>query len=96
METNKNKTNSRNSGRPIKPLKPKMGNMLYWLYLLIFLSLIFFWFNSDNPKTTREIQASRFDQILINKDYEKIIVVNKEFAEKLSHNMISVKLGLCF
>ncbi len=85
MDTNKNNNpppvNNKNTGRPLKQGKPKMGNILYWVYLLVFLGLIAFWFNSENASSTKEIQATRFDQILFNKDYEKIIVVNKEYAE---------------
>lgn len=77
-QTNKNKNNFKN---PIKG-KPKFTFNIYWIYIavFIFLGIMFFTDNGDT-KINREIQWEKLQQVLIKRDYSKIIVVNKDFAE---------------
>ncbi|MCK9321510.1 MAG: hypothetical protein M0P32_05845, partial [Bacteroidales bacterium] len=77
-QTNKNKSNFKN---PIKG-KPKFTFNIYWIYIavFIFLGIMFFTDNGDSI-INREIEWGKLQQVLLKKDYSKIIVVNKDFAE---------------
>lgn len=80
--SNNNSKNKKNSLK--KPLvgKPKITFNIYWIYIAIFLfiGILFFTDGGDNA-VNREIGWDKLQQVLLKKDYSKITVVNKEFAE---------------
>ena len=58
--------------------KPKFN--FYWIYTLIALIFIsFFFFNTDTPQ--KEINWGELREMLKEQDVEKIVLVNREFAE---------------
>ncbi|MCR5423605.1 MAG: ATP-dependent zinc metalloprotease FtsH [Bacteroidales bacterium] len=54
---------------------------MYIIYSAIILALGFIWFGSDSKSGPKDITWGKLENILLNQDEEKIIVVNKEFAE---------------
>ena len=70
-----------NSPKPNSPKKGNFGKLIYVLYCLIIVALAWFMFTGEDSAEPQEIQRSKVNQILKNKDYEKIIIVNHEFAE---------------
>ncbi len=71
------------SGKGPLPGKPAPGGRkfnFYTIYIFIAIVLIaMYFFNS--PSKIEEINWNRFERIVEKQDYEKIIVVNKEFTE---------------
>lgn len=75
---NKNKNNFKN---PMKG-KPKLTFNIYWIYIAVFIFLgIMLFTDNGESKINKEIQWEKLQQVLLKKDYSKIIVVNKDFAE---------------
>ncbi|MCX6281997.1 MAG: ATP-dependent zinc metalloprotease FtsH [Bacteroidetes bacterium] len=75
---NKPKDNFKTNFNPTKGKKPKFS--FYWIYgilLVGFLALQVF--NYNNP--IKSIDYTKFEEILLKQDVEKIVVVNKEKAE---------------
>lgn len=62
----------------ISPKKVKFK--ISWIYLALLAVLIFIAFGGETT-TSREINEEKLRKVLVQKDYEKINVVNKEFAE---------------
>ena len=60
---------------------------LYWIYALVLIVLMFVWFGGSGESTvSKDIKWDRLKKVLVNKDYSKINVVNKEFAEDYIKN----------
>ena len=85
---NSNPTNEKPQRNPFsaganntKGKKPKGSVVMYIIYSAIILALGFIWFGSDSKSGPKDITWSKLENILLNQDEEKIIVVNKEFAE---------------
>ena len=74
---NKNK----NTMPPKSPKKNNLGKLIYVLYCAIILALAWFMFTGEDSTGPQDIQRTKVNRILKNRDYEKIIVVNHEFAE---------------
>ncbi len=68
-------------GNNTKGKKPKGSVVMYIIYSAIILALGFIWFGSDSKSGPKDITWGKLENILLNQDEEKIIVVNKEFAE---------------
>jgi cell division protease FtsH len=68
-------------GNNTKGKKPKGSVVMYIIYSAIILALGFIWFGSDSKSGPKDINWGKLENILLNQDEEKIIVVNKEFAE---------------
>ena len=67
-------------GRPLGGGKFKFN--LYWIYFLVLLTLGVVWFTGDGESAiSKDIKWDRLQKVLLDKDYSKINVVNKEFAE---------------
>ncbi len=75
---NKPKDSFKSTFNPMKGKKPKFS--FYWIYgilLVGFLALQVF--NYNNP--VKPIDYTKFEELLVNQDVDKIVVVNKEKAE---------------
>lgn len=57
--------------------KPKFNS--YWIYIPIALILIYFAFGSDS-KSRNEVTNTKFREILVSNDIEKIVIINKDYA----------------
>ena len=68
-------------GNNTKGKKPKGSVVMYIIYSAIILALGFIWFGSDSKSGPKDISWGKLENVLLNQDEEKIIVVNKEFAE---------------
>ena len=81
MNTNNSKDKKPSFKNPLGK-KPKFTFNIYWIYIaiFIFIGILFFTDNGDN-KINKEIGWDKLQQVLLKKDYSKISVVNKEFAE---------------
>lgn len=81
MNTKNSKNKKPNLKKPLLG-KPKITFNIYWIYIaiFIFIGILFFTDNGDS-KISREIGWDKLQQVLLKKDYSKITVVNKEFAE---------------
>lgn len=70
---------------PLNKKGKNKGNKSRWMinivYSAIFLALFILWFTGDNNNSPKEIAWSDLEQVLLNNDEEKIVVVNKDFAE---------------
>lgn len=64
-----------------KKQAPKIKFKIYWIYIGLLLILGFMMFGGGDSTTSKEINEQKLRSVLIKKDYEKINVVNKEFAE---------------
>src|SRR5574344_916525 len=61
---------------------PKFKFNIYWFYIALFAVSGIIWFtNSGDSTISREIDWAKAQKVLLNNDYSKINVVNKEFAE---------------
>ena len=60
---------------------PKIKFKIYWIYIALLLILGFMMFSGESTTTSKEINEEKLRTVLIKKDYQKINVVNKEFAE---------------
>lgn len=65
---------------PNKPKRPKGSMIMYVVYGVIIITLCSMLFGGGSS-FTREIDWAKFEPILTNHYYEKIVVVNEEFAE---------------
>ena len=81
MNTKNSKNKKPNLKKPLLG-KPKITFNIYWIYIaiFIFIGILIFTDNGDS-KISREIGWDKLQQVLLKKDYSKITVVNKEFAE---------------
>ncbi|MDD4828879.1 MAG: ATP-dependent zinc metalloprotease FtsH [Bacteroidales bacterium] len=81
MNTKNSKNKKTNLKKPLLG-KPKITFNIYWIYIaiFIFIGILFFTDNGDS-KISKEIGWDKLQQVLLKKDYSKITVVNKEFAE---------------
>lgn len=62
--------------------KPKFKFNIYWIYIAAFAFFGVLWFTDSGEGTiNKEIEWDKLQQVLLKKDYSKITVVNKEFAE---------------
>jgi len=70
---------------PLSNKGNKKGNKSRWtiniVYVVIMVVLAILWFTGSNGNGPKEIAWSDLEQVLLNQDEEKIVVVNKEFAE---------------
>ncbi len=64
-----------------KKQSPKIKFKIYWIYIGLLLILGFMMFSGGDATTSKEINEEKLRKVLIKKDYEKINVINKEFAE---------------
>lgn len=64
-----------------KKQAPKIKFKIYWIYIGLLLILGFMMFSGGDATTSKEINEEKLRKVLIKKDYEKINVINKEFAE---------------
>lgn len=94
-----NKDNPNNKGgkpnNPFKPQggaggqKPKRNWVLYAVYGVIIVALGSMLINQDSKDAPRPIKWAKLEHILVNHDYTKIVIVNKEFAEiHLKHSAL--------
>lgn len=90
MAEQKNKENKdarENKGRPQRPpmnngnKKSFGGKILYVVYAVIIIGLGVLLFSGDGKNTVRPIKWDKLEKIIADEDYEKIVVVNDEFAE---------------
>jgi cell division protease FtsH len=76
---------SENNKKNIKtPLgkQPKLKFNMYWLYVVIVAVIIsIFLGRADTSTINRDIEWTKLKSVILNHDFEKIVVVNKEFAE---------------
>jgi len=80
MAENKTPKNSKqnNPNGPKLPLKGKFN--FYYIYLIIaFIFMAMFFFNKST--TIVDINWNKFENIVLNQDLEKIVVVNNDYAE---------------
>jgi cell division protease FtsH len=77
----KNKKN--NFKKPLgKNSKKNFHFNMYWIYATLLIVIGIIWFSGDSDKSiNREIQWSKLEQVLLKKDYSKINVINKDYAE---------------
>ncbi len=81
MNTNDSKNKKPSFKNPLGK-KPKFTFNIYWIYIAIFIFIgIIFFTDSGDSKINKEIGWDKLQQVLLKKDYSKISVVNKEFAE---------------
>jgi cell division protease FtsH len=75
MPNNNNKSNPNNSNK--KSAKPKFNS--YWIYIPIGLFLLYFAFGGDS-KSKNEISNTTFREIITTNDVQKIVIINKDYA----------------
>lgn len=76
------KQNNNKKGSPLKPKKVNMGSMMYWIYGLIIIGLGWIMISGgEGSAESKDIRWPKLEQILLNKDYSKVVVVNQEYAE---------------
>ena len=83
MQDNTNNENqNRGQGTPKRNPKRKGSDwFMYIIYAIIIVTLGGLWLSGDSKKNNAEIGWSKLDQILRRGDQEKIVVVDKEYAE---------------
>lgn len=71
---------SNRGGMPFKGGKFRFN--LYWIYFLVLVVIAVLWLGGDGESAiSKEIKWDKLQKVLVEKDYSKINVVNKEFAE---------------
>ncbi|MDR0789619.1 MAG: AAA family ATPase, partial [Bacteroidales bacterium] len=76
-----NENNKRNFKSP-KGKQPKIKFSVYWIYAALLIGVIVLSFGGDNDNTTsKDILWDKLKTVLLKKDFSKITVINKEFAE---------------
>ena len=70
----------KNQNNP-KPKNPMSGKVMYIIYTVIILTLGVMLLSGDNSSAPKMINWEKLEPILLNEDYEKIVVVNQEYAE---------------
>ncbi len=83
MQDNTNNENqNRGQGTPKRNPKRKGSDwFMYIIYAIIIVTLGGLWLSGDSKRNNAEIGWSKLDQILRRGDQEKIVVVDKEYAE---------------
>lgn len=66
---------------PFGGKKQKGSTVMYIVYTAIILVLGILWFSSGGSSDPKNITWSKLEPLLLNQDEEKIVVVNREFAE---------------
>ena len=61
--------------------KPKGSKILYVVYAVIILALGGLLLSGDSGGVARPIKWDKLEKILIDKEFEKVVIVNQEFAE---------------
>src|SRR5574344_2003869 len=80
MDNNSN--NKKQSFKNSLNKPPKFKFNIYWIYIALFIFFGIVWFtNNGDGSINREIPWQKVQKVLLNNDYSKINVVNKEFAE---------------
>ena len=59
----------------------KPFNFMSLIYLALLSVVVVIWFQGEGENKNKEVTWNKLEQILMNQDEEKIVVVNKEFAE---------------
>ncbi len=88
----KKQNNNQPKGNPFRPQhnnnnsgggqpKPKRSWVMYVIYGVIIVALGSMLLTQDSQGGPKTIKKERFESILIKKDYERIVVVNQEYAE---------------
>ena len=79
---NNNSKNKKNNFKKTLGGKPKFKFNIYWIYIAAFAFFGILWFTGGSEGTiNKDIEWNKLEQVLLKKDYSKITVVNKEFAE---------------
>lgn len=81
MENNKKDQERMPNGRNKNGKKPKSGMIMYIVYCAIILVLGGIMWMGDSNVPSREINWGKLEKILLKHDYDKIKIVNREFAE---------------
>lgn len=81
MENNKKDQGRMPNGRNKNGKKPKSGMIMYIVYCAIILVLGGIMWMGDSSVPSREINWGKLEKILLKHDYDKIKIVNREFAE---------------
>lgn len=84
----KKQNQGHSNGNPLRPQnggsgqqKPKRGWMIYIIYGAIIVALGSMLLKQDSNDDPKTIKKEKFESILTKRDYDKIIVVNQEYAE---------------
>ena len=84
----KNQNNNQPKGNPFKPQnnsggqqKPKRNWVMYVIYGIIIVALGSMLLTQDSAGGPKMIKKDKFESILVKQDYDKIVVVNQEYAE---------------
>ena len=82
-EMSEQNQNTNNDDKQQKPQPKKSGKnvMLYVIYGIVILGLGYLLFPSEKKSASKELTWEELEPILLNREYEKIVVVNQEFAE---------------
>ena len=76
------KPNKKGSKSPLGNNAPKLKFNVYWIYALVLLILGIIWVSDSGEKSIkRDVDWNKLQGVILNKDFSKINVVNKEFAE---------------
>jgi AFG3 family protein len=71
-----------NKGMKMNKPNGKMKFNLYWIYILFFIVITAIYLSSGNKSSiNKEVSWDKLQRVLLKKDYSKIKVVNKEYAE---------------
>ena len=81
MENNKKDQGRMPNERNKNGKKPKSGMIMYIVYCAIILVLGGIMWMGDSSVPSREINWGKLEKILLKHDYDKIKIVNREFAE---------------
>ncbi|MDD3724722.1 MAG: ATP-dependent zinc metalloprotease FtsH, partial [Bacteroidales bacterium] len=77
-----NKPNKKGFKSPLGNNAPKLKFNVYWIYLGVLLILGIIWMSDSGEKSIkRDVDWNKLQVVILNKDFSKINVVNKEFAE---------------
>jgi len=86
-EENKDEKKEEKKDKKSKEAKPKKAGEskfsfnIYWVYVVIAISFIAMTFLPSISEDSRTLNDQSFRQIILDKDVEKLVVVNKEIAE---------------
>lgn len=76
------KPNKKGFKSPLGNNAPKLKFNVYWIYLGVLLILGIIWMSDSGEKSIkRDVDWNKLQVVILNKDFSKINVVNKEFAE---------------
>jgi ATP-dependent metalloprotease FtsH len=68
-------------GKPKKNKKPTFSFNIYWVYVVIALTFIGMTFLPSITDDSRKLNQQSFGELVLEKDVEKVVVVNKDVAE---------------